>query len=264
MNPSQIEPRPSNRLLPIIVFTAAVAQIFASQFSRLSGFGLPIEDWPQPTISPEEPEGYAFVIWAIIFALALVYSAKQVIPDTKNEKLLSEIRPASALLFGLSSAWMITAQLWGNGFNLVAIIIAMLVASIYLLKAASEARAKTTFHQWVIDPLFGLFAGWLTLAAFLNAGSAVRDMFGTFGLSPVAFAIAILLPAGLAALTITALTRGSWWYSSAVIWGLFAVIATNIVTTASVEIITLSAGLTIALLASTSWVRRGHSDNTAR
>jgi hypothetical protein len=237
------------------VFAAAVAQIVASQFSRLTGLGIPIEDLPQPYISPEEPEGYAFVIWALIFALALAYSAKQVLPDPNNEKLFREIRPSSAFLFGISSAWMISAQLWGNGFNLVAIIIVMLVASIYLLKAVSEARDKNTFNRWVIDPLFGLFAGWLTLAAFLNAGSAVRDMFGTFGLSPVAFAVAILLPAGFAALSITALTRGSWWYSGAVIWGLVAVIATNIGTTASVEIIALSAGLIVAVSACTLGVR---------
>jgi hypothetical protein len=48
-----------------------------------------------------------------------------------------------------------------------------------LLKATTEARDKDTFQRWVIEPLFGLFAGWLTLAAFLNAGSAVRDKFGT-------------------------------------------------------------------------------------
>jgi hypothetical protein len=74
---------------------------------------------------------------------------------------------------------MISAQVWGNGFHLVAIIIPMLVTSIYLLKATTEARDKDTFQRWVIEPLFGLFAGWLTLAAFLNAGSAVRDKFGT-------------------------------------------------------------------------------------
>jgi hypothetical protein len=174
MNHSQLEPTSSIRLLPVIVFAAAIAQIFASQFSRITGLGVPIEDLPQPYISPEEPEGYAFVIWAVIFALALAYSAKQAFPRSSHEMLFRTIRPASALLFGLSSAWMISAQLWGNGFNLVVIIVTMLVASISLLKTVSETPGTTAFHQRVIDPLFGLFAGWLTLAVFLNAGSAVR------------------------------------------------------------------------------------------
>lgn len=256
MNHSQLEPTSSIRLLPVIVFAAAIAQIFASQFSRITGLGVPIEDLPQPYISPEEPEGYAFVIWAVIFALALAYSAKQAFPRSGHEMLFRTIRPASALLFGLSSAWMISAQLWGNGFNLVVIIVTMLVASISLLKTVSETPGTTAFHQGVIDPLFGLFAGWLTLAVFLNAGSAVRDTYGTMGLSPVAFAVAVLLPAGLLALAVTIWTRGNWWYSGAVIWGLVAVIATNIRTTASVEIIALSAVLILAVWTCTVWALR--------
>jgi uncharacterized membrane protein len=138
--------------LPIAVFATAVGQIFASQFSRLTGFGIPIEDLAQPYISPEEPEGYAFAIWAVIFALALPYSAKQIFKDTDDEKLFEAIRPASALLFGLSSAWMISAQLWGNGFHLVVIIFAMLVAAIYLLNTLSKLADGTTFRRWVIEP----------------------------------------------------------------------------------------------------------------
>ena len=247
--------RPSITPLQIAVIAAAVSQVLASQFSRLSGVGTPIEDLPQPYVSPEDPESYAFAIWGVIFALALIYSAKQLFPASNDKKLFEATRPASACLFSLSSIWMISAQLWGNGFHLVVIIVTMLIVAIYLLTALSKSGDRTAVQNWIIDPLFGLFAGWLTLATFLNAGSALRDTVGTFGLSPVAFAAAILLPAGLFALVFVVKSRGSWWYSAAVIWGLVAVIATNIGTTASVEVIALSTILILAVSSTTMWVR---------
>ena len=78
MNHSKLKPTSSIRLLTAIVFAAAIAQIFASQFSRITGLGVPIEDLPQPYISPEEPEGYAFVIWAVSSAILIVQNCSAV------------------------------------------------------------------------------------------------------------------------------------------------------------------------------------------
>jgi hypothetical protein len=203
-----------------LVLFLAVAQLLAPSLPRLTGLGQSIEARTDTVYSPETPIGGAFAIWFVIFLLALVYGVAQV--RWQKDPCLSAVRLPAALAFFLSSAWMLVAQLTEGGWLLVALILAMGLATLNGL-----FQLQTATGPWVnklLQPLFGLFAGWLTVAMFLNLYSVAQEQWGPFtmasGLLPLVGGVGL-------ACWVSRRLQHRFWYGLAVYWALLGVLLKN-------------------------------------
>jgi hypothetical protein len=245
----------------------ALTQFFVPFFSQLTGIGQNVGARlaKDVSISPEVPAGYAFSIWFVIFTLSLIYAVYQALPAQRNNKLLQKIGWWTACLFFLSTLWMLIVQIFGDVWPLVIIIVLMFIATLCaffgLLECAASAfsgacsgvselknikfpthrvpdacvgepqnnTSRNRFNTYIMFPLLGLYAGWLSVATFLSIASTVKVLpWHTFGLSINAFAILTLIIACIVAVSIIIRSKGNRWYAGTILWALMAVIVANI------------------------------------
>lgn len=242
-----------------LVGSLAVMQFIASGFSRITGLGRPVESISmrgglQP---PEVPAGYAFGIWFVIFSLGLAYAIWYATKG-RDDSLGRAVSVPACVIFALSCLWMLAAQLLGDGWYLVFLILMMWAASMMAFLPLRAACALSTVGRGVIHPMLGLYAGWLSLAIFLNITATTANTFGTFGLTPSAYAFLSLLPAAALAGIALMRTKGDLWYAAAVFWGLHGIVVANLwLNTESKPLVAAAAGLLMALLAAVTFqVRR--------
>jgi len=240
----------------------AITQALAPAVPAL-GWGIAVGA-RQGFASPAEvPAGYAFAIWGVIFALALVYAVQQVRPSAAAAPLYRAIGGRTALLFALSTLWMLVAQFQGPTVALAGIIVVMWALAVKAMFAAQAAGADAGGSgsvggggHAVAAALLGLYAGWLTLAVALNLSAVVRET-GAIGPADAPYVIGVLLAAGAVAAAIVWRARGPVWYTLAVIWGLVAVTAHNAQEVAGVHLsVAFVAGLLAAAIAMAAAYRR--------
>ncbi|MBW8268724.1 hypothetical protein [Caldovatus aquaticus] len=222
----------ADRLRPWATLLLAMLQPLAAALARVFGIGTPIAAMAAASGTPAIPAGYAFLIWTPIFALALAYALWQALPARREDPLLRRLGWWIAAAFAGNVAWMLAAQLSGrNGWHLFVLILFALVPALvaFLQERRRRAEAPTgPGRRWVLQPLLGLQAGWLTAAAFANLSGASRaEGVAWFGLGETAAAVLLLLAAGLAAAAILWLSRGSPWFAGAAAWAFAAILLAN-------------------------------------
>jgi len=199
----------------------AVAQVAAPALPAL-GVGVTVGARDGFASPLEVPAGYAFSIWGVIFLLGLIYAVQQALPSASDRPLYRAIGTGAWMLFGLSTAWMVIAQLDGPNVVLATIIVIMLVIALGIISRAWALRDEA--GATVVLPLFGLYAGWLTLATALNISGVLRDFaLAPFGLADWQYASLVVVAAAFVAVPMLARLRGQFWYAAAAIWGLAAV-----------------------------------------
>jgi hypothetical protein len=158
-------------------------------------------------------------------------------------------RPAAAA-FALMLIWMAAAQLTPNGWHLLAIILALLAASLVALIRAARLGRGTGAWRWVARPLFGLLAGWVSAASIVNlSGAATAEGFRWFGIAPSLVAMALVLLAAWIGTAILRRSGGDRWYAGALLWALAAIIVANIGGRAPDPAVAVTAGLGMVLVA---------------
>lgn len=86
------------RALLVLVF--AIGHFVTSNLQRVAGIGAPLDRAVNSgTPPPEQPAGWAFAIWGLIFSLALIYAARQVLPRYRDAALYQAIGWPAALTF---------------------------------------------------------------------------------------------------------------------------------------------------------------------
>ncbi|MGF1651012.1 MAG: hypothetical protein ACFCUN_11230 [Hyphomicrobiaceae bacterium] len=213
-----------------------------------------------PVPPPEQPAGYAFGIWFVIFVLALVYAVRQALPSQRDNPVYVSIGWPTAIAFGAGAVWMVLAQTIGNGWYLVAAIWAMLAASaVGLVHLLALRTGWDMFERRVTQPMLGLLTGWLTAAAWLNTSSYARLLTGgNLGFTANDLALVVLGAIVATALLGLILTRLNRYFVFALVWALFAVGVQNafIAETGSLEVavmaFTLAAMGTLSITVKTS------------
>jgi len=210
----------------ILNVITAIAQSAAPAMPAL-GLGISVGARDGVASPLEVPAGYAFSIWGVIFLLGLIYAVQQALPSARTSSLYRDIGTSAWILFGLSTAWMVVAQLNGPNALLAAIIVIMLVIALRILATAWDSRGDAA--RTVVMPLFGLYAGWLTLATALNVSGVLRDFgLAPFGLPDWQYASLVLLAATLVAVPMLVRVRGLVWYAAAAVWGLVGIAVKDI------------------------------------
>jgi hypothetical protein len=245
-----------------VVFAATLFP--AASLSAWWGTGRPINE-TAPGFSPEVPAGYAFGIWGLIFSLFLIYAVRQALPAQAEAPLYRRIGWATAGASLLNTAWMVLAQTFGNGWWLVLVIFSILACALTAFfqalsfqassgQALSGPRTLDTFDRWVVMPMTGLLAAWLSAAVWLNASTLFTLLVpGRLGLGPVPFALIVL--GIIAAFSWAVLMRsgGNVWYAGTTVWALAAVAVANLTNAAGQPVIAATAAGCIAVTALLAW-----------
>lgn len=204
-----------------------------------------------------EPVGYAFTVWALIFALSLVYAAYQALPVNRDNVLLRRVgwfTVGAFLCTGLWSVFVPAQQLVLAQTMLLAIFACLLIVYLRLVRFASGGYSRG--ERWLLTLLVGIFFGWITAANAVSLTSeAVRfglvDSGGTG--EALLGSVLLLLGGALAAIVIllgrTGPLQGYLAYAATVLWALTGVVvnqydASILTTTAAV----LSAALVMLAL----------------
>ncbi len=217
----------------MVVLGLAVIQFVVPFFSQITGIGRSIESQAGKDMatSPEVPADYAFSIWFVIFILSVIYAVYQALPSQRENRIFKEIGGWTAGLFFLSSLWMLIVQVYGDGWLLAGIIILMLLSALKVFfSLIQNVNPLDNFDRFIMAPLFGLFSGWLSVAAFLNTASVIKaSSLHTCGLSINAFAMVTILSAMILSIVNILRSKGQIWYGGTILWALAGVMAANII-----------------------------------
>ena len=225
---------------------------FAGVLASLIGTGHPL--WAMQTIrTPVVPAPYAFSIWGPIFALALAWGIWQMRPAQRADPRLARLRGPAAGAFVLMLLWMVVAQLTPNGWHLLAIILALLVAALMAFFRAAALPATGGGWRWIARPLFGLLAGWVSAASIVNlSGAAATEGVTWGGTDPALVAMGLILLAAWIGGAVVRRGRGDLWYAGALLWALFAIIIAN----ATLPAVAITAGLGMLIVAVAAYLAR--------
>ncbi len=241
----------------LLVLVLAIAQIAAPRAGKIAGFGTPLSE-VGGSAGPEQPSGYAFAIWGLIFALALLFAVRQVMAKRRDSALYQTVGAAAVVLFGASTAWMLLAQFYGNGLVLACVIWLMLVAAARAFFRTLAMRANLDpFDRFVTLPMFALYTGWLAAAVWLNSGSVAKLYSGDaaeIGGSP--FAVVTLLLIAGSSLWLLARAHGYLPFALTTLWALGGIAHMNLVVRPNTQIAGLSIGLGLVVVGYLAWQRR--------
>ncbi|AWV24266.1 MULTISPECIES: hypothetical protein [Roseomonas] len=210
--------------------------------------------------TPVVPASYAFpIMWTVLFALSLAYGVWQILPMNHADPLLSRVGWPLVGVFALNTLWEAVAQFSGrNGFFLVAIMLLNVVCALAAFFLARRGVEPSRSGRWLVLPLTGLMAGWLTAACFANISGAARvaGIIPVEGMVATVAAVLLLLAAGGFAAAVVWAAKGSVWYLGGVGWALVAVVVANLGANQLDVLAALTAAVMLALVAGVAWTRR--------
>ncbi|WP_343115804.1 hypothetical protein [Ostreiculturibacter nitratireducens] len=206
----------TSRMKAILLFVAALT--FAAAPMATPGFGgydpsnFPIQ-LDDPAILPA---GYAFAIWAVIYAGLVVHAgfglfarAEDVAWDGPRWPLFGSLAlGASWLMVAMANPVMATLQIW--------------VMTVLALVALF--RAPRIPDRWLLLGPIALYAGWLTAASCVSLGVV---LIGHGIMGEMAASLAMLALALVIAFTVQTRLARAPEYGVAVIWALAAIIVAN-------------------------------------
>jgi hypothetical protein len=172
--------------------------------------------------APVSPAGYAFAIWGLIYLAGCAFAAAAWRQPMRA--VADRMGWWPALSFACVLGWLAVARL-GPLWLTVPLILVMAAAAWRALVLAAAQRPRGAAYLLTVVP-FGLFAGWLTAAVFVNAADVWLGYgMPTAGLS--APGLAALMAAGLGAATAAVIATAGPQppYALAVAWALAAIAA---------------------------------------
>jgi hypothetical protein len=244
-------------LRALLVLLLAIGQWISPQANKLLGFGTPI-DRVGGAAGPEQPSGYAFAIWGLIFTLATLFAVRQLMENRRDAALYQTVGLPALVLFAASSAWMLTAQFYGNGLILVGLIWLMLLAAGRGFFRTLAMRSNLdAFDRAVTLPMFALYTGWLSAAVWLNTGSVLKQYSAVAAaVAPSIFAAVLLCIVALMSLKLLGRAQGYLPLGLTTLWALVAVLHANITVRPNAQIALLAVVLSALVLGYLVWHRR--------
>lgn len=211
---------PGTRLFAWAVLVASVLQVVAPVVT-ISGPG----SSPAGGSGPElliTPVGWAFSIWGVIYALAIVQA---VLALVRGAGTVSRRLQADQLVLYLGGAlWIVLAGLDSSQATAAALLL-MLVAALDGVLTATRDHLQPGWFALLTRGAIGVFAGWVTAAFFLNVSTALVDS-GVVEADVVGWQLGVLAVATIALLGMTVATRGNVAYAAAGTWALIGIIVT--------------------------------------
>ena len=215
---------PADILRQSLNIVLVVTMIFASRLDMFTDAARTIGEQSAANSTPLVPWTFAFAIWGPIFLGLIAYCIVQGLPSNRAKPIFRATGWWTALAFGAITLWGVAASLldgdasrWSTAFLFWPAVAGACVATIRL---SNEKHRLAPLEKWLVWAPVSLFAGWISLAMFLNwAQVGVHGGFG-FGLSVTAISL-LTLALALAFLAWQLhLNRGNKVYVFPALWGL--------------------------------------------
>jgi hypothetical protein len=180
------EPLNADRIKAIFVPVAMAGTVF---FNWVAAMGLINGVTPEmvsnkyPT--PLTPAGFGFTIWILIYIGLAAFSTYQLLPQHADR-----FRPVRTLFIVsciLNCAWL---YFWAFGMIGICLVTILALLAVISVIDARLRKNESTVEYWVAKAPFGLYFGWVTVAAAVNI--AVFLVYEKFDISPLAMNIAAL------------------------------------------------------------------------
>lgn len=196
------------------------------------------------------PAGWAFSIWGVIYALALIQAVAVLVRQI--DAVPPRLQVDQLMLYLGGALWILMAALDSS----VATAAALLLMFVAAVDGVLTAARRPLTHRWfavLTRASVGLYAGWVTAAFFLNVSTALvaTDVVEVGDLS---WQLVVLVIAALTLLVLTVAARGVVAYAIAGCWALLGIAVTG-VTQATAAVTALAAGSAVLLVAATAVVR---------
>ncbi|GAA4399733.1 tryptophan-rich sensory protein [Fodinibacter luteus] len=166
------------------------------------------------------PAGPAFTIWTPIYLGLAAYTVWQWLPEQATDRRHRAIGWLVAASMVLNAAWLLVTQ---QGWIWVSVLVmAGLVATLgVLVRRLEEVPSYGHVETVVVDGTFGLYLGWVAVAACANVTAA----FVSSGVDPGGYAaqlVAVAVVAVAAGVGVLLARRlgGRWAVAGAMAWGL--------------------------------------------
>lgn len=248
----------SDTLKQILVIAATAGMIV---FNWLAGAGYAGGVTPEMISAKYQtfvtPAGYAFTIWSLIYFGMAVFSIYQALPKTVER--FRGVRSLYILSCAANCAWL---YFWlGGQIPACLFIIAVLLAALLLINIRLR-NTETSGEFWLAKAPFGIYFGWVTVAAMVNFVVLLKYLGVTMPESAETNlgSVLILLAAAFGALASVKLTN--YFYPLAIAW---AVTAIAVGQSAHLLIVVAAAmACIVSLFAALSFVLKATSQNRER
>ncbi|MEO0672633.1 MAG: hypothetical protein AAFZ05_11470 [Pseudomonadota bacterium] len=248
-----------------LLVVLAIAQFAVPALPNFVDGLTPIQGISGQVPPPEQPAGYAFSIWFVIFALILVYAVRQLLPVTRNAVLDEKIGWLAVGATATNVLWMALAITLGSGWYLVAVIFTILAFALATLFVVLAGRAHwSAFDRWITQPAFAVLAGWLSAAVWLNLASQLRQSAipAVAAQSTETIGVAVIGAVTITGLIVGWASRWNAFYLATLAWA-FAAVAVQNVTVLQNPLIAAGAGV-LALVSLIGVVRSGLTEPADR
>ena len=164
------------------------------------------------------PAGYAFSIWSLIYLGLIAFSIYQALPS-KTERFRS-IRSVYILSCAANCAWL---YFWHQEAILICVAVIFLLLGTLAFINVKLQTTETPGEFWLVKVPFGLYFGWVTVAAILNAAIALVYLNVRVSDSLAVNLGAVLILAAIALGIIIRFKLNNIFYPVAIAWALTAI-----------------------------------------
>ena len=119
---------------------------------------------------PFTPAGYVFAIWGVIYLGLVVFGVWQALPGRARDARLRAVAPWVILSGAFNVAWLVA---WHADRVVLSLLpMAGLAASLVVVYERLRAAPHDAGTRWATRVPFGIYLGWITVAAVANAAVA--------------------------------------------------------------------------------------------
>lgn len=212
--------------------------------------------------TPLAPAGTAFSIWSVIYIGLAGYAIWQLFPVARRSERQRVLRPWALLSALLNGAWLWTVQLDALWLS-VAVIVVLLAVLIRIMYVLGRPRTGGMVELALTDGTFGLYFGWVLVAAFANV-FATLSANGFTAFEDITLGVVGIIVAAGVAIAAALLDGGRIAPALATSWGLAWVAVARTEGTFDAPVLTwTAAGAAIAVLV-VAIARRAMIESTTR
>jgi len=193
------------------------------------------------------PAGYVFSIWGVIYLGWIAFMFFQFRREQKDSPRLRALGYWFALSCVFNAAWLFCwhYELFGLSVLVMLALLASLIIC-YLRLGIGRSRAGA-LERWSVDIPFGLYLGWVSVAAIANITSFLYYVqWDGFGIAPQVWAVIMLAVASLLGVLMYG-TRRDAAYLLVFVWAFSGIAVKHVATPLVANAAWAAAGLALAL-----------------
>lgn len=166
------------------------------------------------------PAGYAFGIWSLIYLGLMIFSVYQALPSQTENPRFRKIRLIYIVNCAANCAWI---YLWNYEMIRASVaVIFVILATLVLINVRLQIK-NSPAETWAARVPFGLYFGWITVAAILNFTVALASSGVQMSKAAATVSASILIIASVILGIVIRLKLSIAAYAVAVAWALTAI-----------------------------------------